>query len=278
MSIEIKDFIRTEEEVFKELTESNNGLIPKDLQRVMWDSKVAVLGIGMGSAVVHQSVMHGFRRFMFADPDTVSYSNLNRQWFTREQAEREEAKVEAVREQVLTINPYSECELFREGVGFHNIDRIVQEADIIVDAMDPFDALPQSLALDEVARLKGKKVLYPIELGYGGAVYIFGPGTMSLAEFLGIKGEDISEGLRPELMGKIAESLLKDADSLAREMARKYMLGDIAKYPQLPGVTYSAAGRTIRIAMQILSVEKLGREFMPEKPYVLTPQPNIIEW
>jgi ThiF family len=268
----------SKETVFQQLTESNLGLIPKDLQREAWNARMAVLGVGMGSAIVHQGVMHGFRRFTVADPDTVAFSNLNRQWFTRDQAEHNVPKVDAVYHNALKVNPYTELETYPDGVQEGNVRSIVDDADIIIDAMDPFDALPQAIMLDRLAKEAGKKVIYPIELGYHGVVYVFGPDTMSLEEFLGIEGIDISNGLDPEIMGIVAQNLLKDGNYIAKKVARDYMEGKLAKYPQLPGVTYTAAGRVVKIAFQILSQDRLDREFIPERPYVLAPEPNMVEW
>jgi len=53
---------------------------PHEAQNNIFDTKILIVGIGgMGSNILQQLVMMGFRNFHIIDPDTIELSNLNRQ-------------------------------------------------------------------------------------------------------------------------------------------------------------------------------------------------------
>ena len=83
----------------------NVNLYLTDAQRtVLEKAKIGVAGLGgLGSNVLSHLVRAGIRRFVAADFDVVSASNLNRQFFFADQVGRK--KTEALAENLRRIAP-----------------------------------------------------------------------------------------------------------------------------------------------------------------------------
>ena len=102
-------------------------------------ARVGVAGAGgLGSNCLAHLVRCGVRRFVIADFDTVSESNLNRQFFFADQLGM--PKVEAVAANLRRINPALELELYPERVTAENAVRRFGSCAVTVEAFDDPDA------------------------------------------------------------------------------------------------------------------------------------------
>ena len=102
-------------------------------------ARVGVAGAGgLGSNCLAHLVRCGVRRFVIADFDTVSESNLNRQFFFADQLGM--PTVEAVAANLRRINPALELELYPERVTAENAVRRFGSCDVTVEAFDDPDA------------------------------------------------------------------------------------------------------------------------------------------
>ena len=102
-------------------------------------ARVGVAGAGgLGSNCLAHLFRCGVRRFVIADFDTVSESNLNRQFFFADQLGM--PKVEAVAANLRRINPALELELYPERVTAENAVRRFGSCDVTVEAFDDPDA------------------------------------------------------------------------------------------------------------------------------------------
>lgn len=102
-------------------------------------ARVGVAGAGgLGSNCLAHLVRCGVHRFVIADFDTVSESNLNRQFFFADQLGM--PKVEAVAANLRRINPALELELYPERVTAANAVRRFGNCDVTVEAFDDPDA------------------------------------------------------------------------------------------------------------------------------------------
>lgn len=96
---------------------------------------IAIVGAGgLGSNCAMHLVRAGVRRLILADFDTVSESNLNRQFFFRDQIG--EKKVAALATNLKRIAPEIELELIPERIGAEALDAILTRADLVVEAVD----------------------------------------------------------------------------------------------------------------------------------------------
>jgi sulfur carrier protein ThiS adenylyltransferase len=107
----------------------------------------------------------GVGRLVIADFDKVEPSNLNRQQYTLDQVG--ERKVEALRENLLAINPYSLYEIHDARVTRRNAAKIFARVDVLVEAFDRAEA-KEMIIETSLARFPGRPIVAASGLaGYG---------------------------------------------------------------------------------------------------------------
>lgn len=107
----------------------------QELYEKLKDKKVGIAGCGgLGSNVAQMLVRSGIRKLVLADFDRVQESNLNRQFFFKDQIGQE--KVMALRYNLLKIQPKLEleCHISRLNPGL--IQRFYANCDVLVEAFD----------------------------------------------------------------------------------------------------------------------------------------------
>ena len=111
-----------------------------DAQRtVLEKAKIGVAGLGgLGSNVISHLVRAGLRRFVAADFDVVSASNLNRQFFFADQVGRK--KTEALAENLRRIDPDLELDFRDLKLTGENTQELFADCDVVVEAFDKADA------------------------------------------------------------------------------------------------------------------------------------------
>ena len=118
-------------DLFKDLFSRHDPQVLAALQR----STVGIAGAGgLGSNVAVSLARAGVGRLIIADFDKIEPSNLNRQQYSVKQIGRR--KVEALRENLKGINPFSECVIHDVKVTRANTGRLFGKADILVEAFD----------------------------------------------------------------------------------------------------------------------------------------------
>ena len=100
----------------------NIGLLTQAEEDKLANATVAIPGMG-GVGGVHLITMTrtGVGKFHIADFDTYDPVNINRQFGARV-PDFGRPKMEVMKEQALSINPYLEIKEFREGINASNID------------------------------------------------------------------------------------------------------------------------------------------------------------
>lgn len=99
------------------------------------ESRVAVAGLGgLGSNTAVFLARAGIGHLHLIDFDKVDITNLNRQHYFISHLGR--YKTEALKEQLLQINPWLDIETSCEVVREENVQRLFQNADIICEAFD----------------------------------------------------------------------------------------------------------------------------------------------
>ena len=107
----------------------------KDHLEKVQSVRIGIAGAGgLGSNCAFNLVRCGFRKFKIADVDSVEYSNLNRQFYFLDQVGRK--KVEALKENLLRINPDAEIETFEGRIEKDNAQSVFDGCDILVEAFD----------------------------------------------------------------------------------------------------------------------------------------------
>ena len=111
-----------------------------DAQRtVLEKAKIGVAGLGgLGSNVLSHLVRAGIRRFVAADFDVVSASNLNRQFFFVDQVGKK--KTDALAENLRRIDPDLELDFRDLRLTEENPQDLFADCDVVVEAFDKADA------------------------------------------------------------------------------------------------------------------------------------------
>ena len=118
--------------VFEEAVATALG--PDNLKKIQ-QVTVGIAGAGgLGSNCAVNLVRSGFRKFVIVDFDKIEYSNLNRQFYFYHQVGR--SKVEALKENLLAINPSLQLEMIEVKIEKDNMEAIFGQCHIIVEAFD----------------------------------------------------------------------------------------------------------------------------------------------
>ncbi len=130
--------ILEDEEFQKVRTARNNPLLTPEEQSKFYNSTIAVAGLSVGSAIVLTIVLQGgARRLRLADSDSLELSNLN-----RIRAGIDDIgipKVDITARQVYSLNPYSEIEIFPQGITNDSLQQFVDGADVLIDEIDSLE-------------------------------------------------------------------------------------------------------------------------------------------
>ncbi|MDD4127468.1 MAG: HesA/MoeB/ThiF family protein, partial [Methanomicrobium sp.] len=115
-------------------------LISEDAQKRLFKSKVFIAGAGgLGSPVSAYLAIAGVKQIVIADPDTVSLSNLNRQ-FLHDSSKIGMKKTDSAKETLERLNDDVEVITVSEAVSDENISRISDGCSLIIDCLDNFEA------------------------------------------------------------------------------------------------------------------------------------------
>jgi sulfur carrier protein ThiS adenylyltransferase len=138
-----------------------------DVLAVLRRSSVGIAGAGgLGSNVAVFLARAGVGRLVIADFDKIEPSNLNRQQYFIDQVG--ERKVEALRDNLLAINPYSLYEVHDVRVTRRNAAKIFARVDVLVEAFDRAEA-KEMLIETCLTRFPGRPIVAASGLaGYGG--------------------------------------------------------------------------------------------------------------
>ncbi|MDD2199818.1 MAG: sulfur carrier protein ThiS adenylyltransferase ThiF [Bacteroidales bacterium] len=89
---------------------------------------------GLGSNCAVSLLRTGIGKLVIADFDIVESSNLNRQFYFKNQVGL--SKVEALKENLLAINPNAQIDIYNIKLESKNIPELFKNCDVIVEAFD----------------------------------------------------------------------------------------------------------------------------------------------
>ncbi|MDO7788093.1 sulfur carrier protein ThiS adenylyltransferase ThiF [Desulforamulus aquiferis] len=97
--------------------------------------RIGIAGAGgLGSNCAQMLVRCGFRKLTLVDFDKIEMSNLNRQFFFMSQVGQ--SKVEALKKNLLDINPDLEIKLFENKIEPANVAQFFIDCDAVIEALD----------------------------------------------------------------------------------------------------------------------------------------------
>jgi len=134
--------------------------------------KAATVGIaglgGLGSSVAVALSRIGIGRLVLADFDVIEPSNLNRQQYFIDQIGR--PKAEALKENLVRINPYVEVEAHTVKLTAENLLSLVGGVDVMIEAFDRADQKAMLLETFSLARPDTPLIAASGVAGYGSEV------------------------------------------------------------------------------------------------------------
>jgi len=141
-----------------------NPYLTEAQREILEKARIGIAGAGgLGSNCAAHLVRSGIRRFVIADFDTVSESNLNRQFFFAAQLGR--LKTEALRENLLRIHPDLDLVLFSGKVTRENAAELFAACYMVAECFDGSEA---KSALIDALLPSGKPLICASGLaGYG---------------------------------------------------------------------------------------------------------------
>jgi len=232
------------------MVDRNIGVLSREEQGRLREACVAVTGCGgMGGLSAEQVVRLGVGRLKIADFDKFETHNLSRQHGSTS-ANIGRPKAEVLGRYFREVNPELNLEVFGEGIRPENAERFLDGAEIVIDGMDYSD-LGNTAALYRAARQKKLCIVNPNAIGFGVNVFVFGPKTVSMEEYLGF-----SSG-KPDLK-KILAYMPSYADP---EIVKRAALGEI-NIPNLVMPQHLGTAIAVSEAVMIL----LGRVSAPQGP------------
>ena len=116
-----------------------NPYLRPDEANALGSACIGIAGAGgLGSNCAMHFVRSGVGRLVIADFDTVNESNLNRQFFFRDQVGR--MKVEALKENLLRISPECDIKTVAAKLDSFNVREVFAGCNVVVEAFDSAEA------------------------------------------------------------------------------------------------------------------------------------------
>ena len=145
-------------------------------QRRLRESRALVVGCGaLGSALVETLARAGVGRLRIVDRDFVEESNLQRQtMFTERDARERVPKAVAAASRVAEINSDVACESEVADVNGSNVERLVEDCDVVLDGTDNFAT---RFLVNDACVKRGVAWVYGAAVGSYGVTLTVRPGT-----------------------------------------------------------------------------------------------------
>ena len=119
-----------------EIASRQMSIVTRSEQQRFKDAKITIIGCGgIGGETIEMLARMGIGELVLVDKDAYDLSNLNRQTLATIN-DLGLVKSEVAAEKVRIINPYVKTTTFNEHVDQKNIDKVIGDSDIVIDALD----------------------------------------------------------------------------------------------------------------------------------------------
>ena len=119
-----------------EIASRQMSIVTRSEQERFKDAKITVIGCGgIGGETIEMLARMGIGELVLVDKDAFDLSNLNRQTLASI-ADLGLEKSSVAAEKVRLINPYVKTTIFNEHIDQTNIDKVIGDSDIVIDALD----------------------------------------------------------------------------------------------------------------------------------------------
>ena len=119
-----------------EIASRQMSIVTRSEQKRFKKGKITVIGCGgIGGQTIEMLARMGIGELILVDEDSFDLSNLNRQTFSSLN-EIGHTKSEVAERKVKSINSYVKVTSYNEHVDEKNVDEIIGDSDIVIDALD----------------------------------------------------------------------------------------------------------------------------------------------
>lgn len=154
-----------------EIISRQMSIVTKSEQQRFKDGKATVIGCGgIGGETIEMLARMGIGELTLVDKDAFDLSNLNRQTLANI-SDLGLDKSSVAKEKVRLINPYVKVNIFSEHVDESNIDKVIGDSDMVIDALD--NVLTRVI-VSRAAKRKGIPYIHGAIHGTMGQITVFG--------------------------------------------------------------------------------------------------------
>ena len=157
-----------------EIASRQMSIVTRSEQERFKDAKITVIGCGgIGGETIEMLARMGIGELVLVDKDAFDLSNLNRQTLASI-ADLGLDKSTVAAEKVRMINPYVKVTTFNEHVDQTNIDEVIGDSNIVIDALD--NVLTRVI-VSRTAKQKGIPYIHGAIHGTLGQITVFLPNS-----------------------------------------------------------------------------------------------------
>lgn len=182
-----------------EIASRQMSIVTRSEQERFKDGKITVIGCGgIGGETIEMLARMGIGELVLVDKDAFDLSNLNRQTLATI-ADLGLDKSAVAAEKVRLINPYVKVTTFNEHIDQSNIEKVIGDSDIVIDALD--NVLTRVI-VSRAAKEKGIPYIHGAIHGTLGQITVFLPNSEKTYEEmfnLPSIGKDLNDDVIEEL-------------------------------------------------------------------------------
>ena len=157
-----------------EIASRQMSIVTRSEQERFKDAKITVIGCGgIGGETIEMLARMGIGELVLVDKDAFDLSNLNRQTLASI-ADLGLDKSAVAKEKVRLINPYVNVTTFNEHIDQTNIDKVIGDSNIVIDALD--NVLTRVI-VSRKAKEKGIPYIHGAIHGTMGQITVFLPNS-----------------------------------------------------------------------------------------------------
>lgn len=222
----------------------NRLYIQEEEQEIIKNTPILFAGCGIGSNIAECALRFGFENITIVDGDTIELSNLNRQNYT--EGNISQSKAESLYNRLKSINPEAKINFHYEFITEENLDRIITDQKIIINALDFTSNIP--LLLDKTCQGKEIDVLHPYNLGWGGLVTVITPDGLGLDS---LSSDNFNELKMVEYVSSYLRFWKKPSEWLENIIHEYKSEKELLPPPQLSIASWIVAGMCTHIMYKI---------------------------
>lgn len=157
-----------------EIASRQMSIVTRSEQERFKDAKITVIGCGgIGGETIEMLARMGVGELVLVDKDAFDLSNLNRQTLATI-TDLGIEKSDVAKEKVRLINPYVKVTTFNEHIDQSNIEKVIGDSNIVIDALD--NVLTRVI-VSRKAKEKGIPYIHGAIHGTMGQITVFLPNS-----------------------------------------------------------------------------------------------------